>query len=91
MEGCHSGKNKFDVVIRFSNKAADFIREKRWHDSQELKEVKGGAVELRMKLSSLAEVERWVLSWGGSAAVLKPRELADSVAQAAKKILNFGR
>jgi proteasome accessory factor B len=89
--GVHSGKDKFDVVIRFNDKAADYIREKRWHDSQELKEAKGGAVELRMKLSSLAEVERWVLSWGGSAAVLKPRELADSVAQAAKGILNASR
>jgi proteasome accessory factor B len=86
--GVHSGKDKFDVVIRFSDKAADYIREKRWHDSQELKEVKGGAVELRMKLSSLAEVERWVLSWGGNAAVVKPRELAESVRRAAKGILN---
>jgi predicted DNA-binding transcriptional regulator YafY len=41
-----------------------------------------------MKLSSLAEVERWVLSWGGNAAVVKPRELAESVRRAAKGILN---
>jgi predicted DNA-binding transcriptional regulator YafY len=85
--GVHSGKDKFDVVLRFSNKAADYIREKRWHDSQELKEVKGGGVELRMKLSSLAEVERWVLSWGGNATVIKPTELVDSIRVAAKKIL----
>jgi proteasome accessory factor B len=84
--GVHSGKDKFDVVLRFNDKAADYIREKRWHDSQELKEVKGGGVELRMKLSSLAEVERWVLSWGGNATVLKPKELADSIRQAAKRI-----
>jgi proteasome accessory factor B len=89
--GVHSGKDKFDVVIRFSEKAADYIREKRWHDSQELKEVKGGGVELRMKLSSLAEVERWVLSWGGNATVVKPRELAGSVSEAAKRILKRDR
>jgi len=85
--GVHSGKDKFEVIIRFNDKAADYIREKRWHDSQELKEMKGGAVELRMKLSSLAEVERWVLSWGGNAAVVKPRELAESVREAAKRML----
>jgi proteasome accessory factor B len=85
--GVHSGKDKFDVVIRFNEKAADYIREKRWHDSQELKEMKGRGVELRMKLSSLAEVERWVLSWGGNATVVKPAELAQSVRQAAKRIL----
>jgi predicted DNA-binding transcriptional regulator YafY len=44
-------------------------------------------VELRLKLSSLAEVERWVLSWGGDAVVIKPKELAVSVRQAAQKIL----
>jgi predicted DNA-binding transcriptional regulator YafY len=89
--GVHSGKDKFDVVIRFNDKAADYIREKRWHDSQELKGVKGGAVELRMRLSSLAEVERWVLSWGGNATVVKPAELAESIRQAAKRILNARR
>jgi predicted DNA-binding transcriptional regulator YafY len=33
------------------------------------------------------EIERWVLSWGGDATVLKPRELAQSVKQSAKRIL----
>jgi predicted DNA-binding transcriptional regulator YafY len=40
-----------------------------------------------MKLSSLMEIERWVLSWGGDAKVLKPRELAGAVRQSAKNIL----
>jgi predicted DNA-binding transcriptional regulator YafY len=89
--GVHSGKDKFEVIIRFNKTVADYIREKRWHDSQELKEIKGGTVELRMRLSSLAEVERWVLSWGGNAVVLKPGGLADSVRQAARRILNSDR
>jgi proteasome accessory factor B len=89
--GVHSGNDKFEVVIRFSEKTADYIREKRWHDSQELKELKGRGVELRMKLSSLAEVERWVLSWGGNATVVKPRELANSIRDAAKRILKGDR
>ena len=40
-----------------------------------------------MNLSSLAEVQRWVLSWGGDARVLKPRELVESVKNAAQAIL----
>ena len=75
------------MVIRFGPRAADYIREKKWHASQTLRDLKGGAVELKMKLSSLAEVQRWVLSWGGDAQVLKPKELAASVCAAAKKIL----
>jgi proteasome accessory factor B len=85
--GVHSGKGTFQVVLRFSRRAADYIREKKWHDSQELRELKDGAVELRMRLSSLAEVERWVLSWGGEAKVMKPRELEEAVKNAARKLL----
>jgi predicted DNA-binding transcriptional regulator YafY len=40
-----------------------------------------------MKLSSLVEIERWILSWGGDAKVIEPCELAEAIRQAAKKIL----
>jgi proteasome accessory factor B len=86
--GVHSGHGTFDVVIRFNVEAADFIREKKWHDSQQLRELPHGEVELRLKLSSLAEVERWVLSWGGNATIIRPKELVESVKRAAKRILN---
>jgi proteasome accessory factor B len=85
--GVHSGAGRYDVVLRFAAEVADYIREKRWHDSQELKELNGGGVELRLRLSSLGEVERWVLSWAGRAAVVRPKELADSVRNAAATIL----
>ena len=85
--GVHSGEGEYDVVIRFNTRAADYIREKKWHESQRLRELKGGGVELRMKLSSLMEIERWILSWGGDAKVLKPRELAEAVKKSAKAIL----
>ena len=85
--GVHSGQGQYEIAIRFNARSADYVREKKWHESQQLKELKDGGVELRLKLSGLAEVERWVLSWGGDAVVLLPRELADSVRQAAEKIL----
>ena len=85
--GVQSGKGEFDVVIRFHERVADYIREKKWHESQQLRELKAGGVELRLKLSSLAEVGRWVLSWGGDAVVVRPDELAQSVRQAARRVL----
>jgi predicted DNA-binding transcriptional regulator YafY len=87
--GVHSGKGAHEVVIRFNARAADYVREKKWHPSQQLRELKSGGVELKLKLSSLLEIERWVLSWGGDAKVLKPRELAETVKQAANKILDL--
>lgn len=85
--GVQSGQGKFPVVIRFDAQVADYIREKRWHESQQLRELPAGALELRLQLSGLEEVERWVLSWGGNAKVVRPLELASAVRRAAKRML----
>ena len=85
--GVQSGQGEFEVVIRFNERVAEFIREKKWHDTQQLRELKQGGVELRLQLSSLAEVGRWVLSWSGDAVVVRPPELAQWVRQAARKVL----
>jgi predicted DNA-binding transcriptional regulator YafY len=89
--GVHSGQGEYEVVIRFGARAADYIREKRWHDSQELHDRRDGGLDLHLKLTSLQEVERWVLSWGGDAAVVSPRELAESVRSAAQRLLESTR
>ena len=86
--GVHAGHEKYEVVLRFTPRAADYIREKKWHDSQALRDLKDGGVELSLSLSSLAEVERWVLSWGGEARVLKPGKLAEAVKASALKIIH---
>ena len=85
--GVHSAQGEFQVAIRFNEMVADYIREKRWHDSQKLIELRNGGVELHLKLSSLEEIERWVLGWGGNAVVIKPPALADMVKHSAEKIL----
>lgn len=86
--GVHSGDGQFDVALRFDARVADYIREKKWHESQQLRELKSGGVELTLKLSSLGEIQRWVLSWGGDVEVIKPKELAEAIRAAAKQILS---
>jgi len=85
--GVQSGQGRFEIALRFDERVADYIREKKWHPSQQLRELRSGGVELRMELSSLAEVERWVLSWGGHARVLRPRALVEAVRLSARRIL----
>lgn len=81
--GVHSGHGEYDVVIRFHESVADYIREKRWHPSQQLRELQDGGVELRLKLSSLVEIQRWVLGWAGNAVVVEPPELVAAIRTAA--------
>src|SRR5437016_152616 len=82
-----TGPGEFDVVIRFDELVSDYIREKRWHPSQELTEAEDGGVQLRLKLSSLVEIQRWILGWGGHAVALAPGELVESIKATARAIL----
>lgn len=85
--GVIAGQGEFRVTIRFTELVADYIREKRWHPSQQLHELPDGGVELRLRLSSLTEVQRWILNWGGQAVVIAPPELAEAVQAAAAATL----
>jgi proteasome accessory factor B len=84
--GVLSGKETHDVKIRFNAFAAEFIREKRWHPSQKMTALADGGLEISLRLSSLIEVQRWVLGWGGNAVVVEPRELVALIRGEAARI-----
>ena len=42
-------------------------------------ELPGGQMRLRLRLNSLEEAERWVLSWGVHATVVRPQALRDRI------------
>jgi predicted DNA-binding transcriptional regulator YafY len=86
--GVYSGEGQYQVIIRFSPKVADYIREKRWHPSQLIRSLKNGSLEVQLQLSSLTEVQRWILSWGGDAIPIKPPELVAAIRRAAQSILS---
>jgi proteasome accessory factor B len=69
----------YKVRIRFDAFAARLVAERAWHPSQVLKTFRNGEVELSFTLSSLIEVERWVLSWGRHATVQTPKELRERI------------
>ncbi len=89
--GVFTGDKIFDIVIRFSPDVADYIREKEWHQSQRLKELNNGGVELQLRLSSLVEIQRWILGWGGEAVVLEPSELVESINEAGRALVKAHR
>ena len=65
--GVFKGSEDYEVVIDFDAWAGDLVRGRRWHASQELAELPGGEVRLRLRLNSLEEAERWVLTRDGGA------------------------
>ncbi len=72
------------VRIRLDRWAGRLAGERRWHATQEVEPVAGGGVEMRLRLSGLEEVFRWVMSWGEHVEVLEPAELRERVRVAAE-------
>jgi predicted DNA-binding transcriptional regulator YafY len=70
-----------EIRIRFDEFAARLVRERRWHASQKIKELDGGDIELTLKLGSLTEIQRWILSWGEHARVISPDGLRKLIAK----------
>ena len=77
--GVLGGSGDFRVRLRFAASAADRVRERVWHETQELRDRPDGGIELSMQLGALPEVESWILSWGDQAEVLAPAELRRNV------------
>jgi len=82
--GIFKGKDDFEVVIELDRWAADVMRGRKWHASQQVAELPGGEVRISFHLDNLEEIESWVLSWGAHATVVRPKALADRVLAAAK-------
>jgi predicted DNA-binding transcriptional regulator YafY len=81
------GEDRQKVRIRFDEFAARLVSERRWHDSQKLRPLAGGGLEITMELGSLEEIRRWVLSWGAHAEVVEPAALKKQIRAAAQAIL----
>jgi predicted DNA-binding transcriptional regulator YafY len=84
--GAYVGTGDYVVVIRFSAAVAPQIKERIWHESQDMRDLPSGGLEISLRLDSLEEIRRWVLGWGNEAEVLRPAELIAEVKATAEAI-----
>lgn len=68
---------------------ARYIRERRWHPTQESEEMPDGGLLLRFRTGGLAEVRRWVMSYGSHAEVLVPENLRREVGEEIRKMVRL--
>ncbi len=68
------GKERI-AVVRFSSDAAYGVEERVWHPDQKLKPLRGGGVELQIPFNNSIELERWVMSWGSFAELVRPLDI----------------
>ncbi len=67
------------MAIWFDARTAPYIRERRWHPTQQIEEQPDNSLILRFVVRGLNEVKRWVLFYGKGARVLEPPELVEMV------------
>ena len=85
--GVYSSGKKQRIQIQFDAFAARLVAERKWHESQRVRERADGSILLDLELGGLEEIERWILSWGKHARVLAPRELAIRIRDEARAVL----
>ena len=67
------------VTVRFSADQAPYVREREWHPTQQIRDLRDGRLELTFRAGGTFEITRWVLGWGDTAEVITPRRLRQHV------------
>jgi predicted DNA-binding transcriptional regulator YafY len=80
------GRELIQMRIWFDPWAGQLVKERKWHRSQEIKELRNGAVELTLELSSFVEIVPWILGWGEHARALAPKALVKEVRRVVSEV-----
>src|SRR5262245_59981929 len=64
-----------DVEIIFGADVAEYVRSRVWHPSQQVREIGGGRIRMKMHVGGEFELGSWILSFGPSAIVVSPERL----------------
>lgn len=70
----------YEVVVDLDAWAADEVRGRLWHQTQELTELPRGRLRVTMRLNNIEEVEKWVMGLGAHATVVRPNALRQRLA-----------
>jgi len=70
-----------EIVLRFSEEVAPWIRRKKWHPSQKIGENGDGSIEFSVTLDGTDEIKRWIYHWGPNCEVISPPEFRQEVAE----------
>ncbi|NKE71708.1 helix-turn-helix transcriptional regulator [Candidatus Manganitrophus noduliformans] len=75
-----------DVSLLFEKKAALWVRERRWHRSQKITPLRGGKIQLDLRVAITPELMQWVMGFGAQVEVTAPVRLRRMVENEAWKV-----
>lgn len=74
--GVHTGP-AMKVQLRFAKQVAAFVKERTWHESQQLKDRPDGTVTLTLQVSDDYALRGWILGFGRLVRVMAPASLVE--------------
>ena len=77
----------WNVTLKFRPSMAGRLQEKIWHHTQQLEPQPDGSLLIKLNVSSLVEIRRWVLYWGEDCQVLEPEELREQINSNLRRML----
>jgi predicted DNA-binding transcriptional regulator YafY len=69
----------YTVKIWISPAWSRYIGEKIWHESQRIRKLPDGSLEMTLRVAGLEEIKQWVMGMGTEARVLEPESLKEMV------------
>lgn len=79
---------RVDVELMFKKETAAWMRDRIWHPSQQLTQLKDGRLRMTLAVADSRELVGWVLSFGSGVRVVQPESLRRVVETEAQKILD---
>jgi proteasome accessory factor B len=86
--GVYRDGEPITIQVRFAPSVARYVREAKWHESQELTPQADGGVLATFKVSGSEEIKRWILGFGAKAEIVGPEELRRQVAEELRAMLS---
>lgn len=80
------GEDAVLVTVQFTPYQARWIRERRYHPTQQTEDLPDGGLRLSLRVAGTFEVKRWLLGYGAEVEVLEPTALRAEIAADTKKL-----
>ena len=73
-------------ITAFGLRIAGCIKEKIWHESQEIHTQPDGSIIFEAQVAGTDEIRFWIMTWGSKAKVLEPESLWQEIREEAEEM-----
>ena len=77
-----------NIKVWFHPDVAGYIKEKIWHESQQIHPQDDGSITFEAEVAGTDEIRFWIMSWGSKSRVLEPESLREEIRAEAELMAN---